>query len=71
MIGSQVSASKESDTTAPWQQLQYNSKKYRAEHQLETLTAYDPASQGLGSSRKLEMQRNPQVKDSDRQGNMK
>ena len=41
----ETTQSKESDTTAQWQQLQYNSKKYRAEQHLETLTANEPASQ--------------------------
>ena len=35
--------SKESDSTAQWQQLQYNSKKYRAEQHLEILTANETA----------------------------
>ena len=63
--------SKESDTTVQWQQLQYNSKKYRADQHFFYLTAYEPTSQGLGPSRKLEMHMNPQVNDSERQGNLK
>ena len=47
--------SKELNTTVQWQRIQYNSNRNQAEQHLETLQAYKSASQGLESSRKLEI----------------